>query len=730
MKKFAIRSVFHLCLGVLIGAFAIQSFAQTTKPSPTPEVNDDDEIVKITTSLVQLDAVVTDTKGDPVTDLDANDFEIYQDGKLQDLTNFSFVDTTIKKKNTTSKIGRKRDKNAVIPPTRSRNNNTGRVITFVVDDGNCAASAVGMSETRRALKKFVIEQMQPNDAVSIYRTMSGRSLLQQYTSDRSQLLKIIKKIRWRPLIGCASSGDFFQTERQWDNILLRNDPKTDGVSNEERDREAKETRRETNRDAQVIGALGVIRYIVRGLERIPGRKLMFLMSDGISIIGSDGLISLPARDQIRYLTDEANRAAVVINTVDVRGVTNPAFISAADDVRPDLDFGSENNRISRVSEGRLDASRSLRSGMELVADETGGNFYHGNNNLSVHLRKALNREKGYYLLGYEPAEETFKGTKYHEIEIKLKRPELRVYSRAGFIGSETRKRKKRKGDSELYEALVAPLPNAGIGMRLTAFFGNTTAEGNFIRSLVHIDGKDIKFIDSKDGLKKAVFDVIAVTLGKKNKVIDEFNRSHTVQIDARAIPMIEENGLVYTTDVGVKKSGVYDFRVAIRDVNSSLIGSARQVVSVPRLKANKIFASGLTISGVDRDGKFSAPSSVSIQRAISLVGSADIPAIRSFTGGKMLGYSYKVYGAKLDKSTKKPKIGQIVTIYKDGDVITNGKAEVVDLPPQEDWSRANVIGYLRLPKNVEPGDYSLQVTVRDLLTNKTDTHWIDFEVVN
>ena len=305
-----------------------------------------------------------------------------------------------------------------------------------------------------------------------------------------------------------------------------------------------------------------------------------------------------------------------------------------------------------------------------------------------------------------------------------------MFSRAGFIGNEKKKRTKGKGDSELYEAITAAIPNSGLGMRLTAFFGNTDSKGNFIRSLIHINGKDIKFVDAEKGSKKAVFDVIAVTLDKKNEVIDEFNRTHTVQIDSRAIPIIEENGLVYTTDVEVKKAGTYNFRVAIRDVNSSFIGSAVQVVKVPKLKTGKLYVSGLTLSGVDRSGKFSAPSSVPVGKALSLIRSTDIPAIRSFTGGKVLAYSYQIFGAKLDKDTKKPKIGLIASVYKDGELVSNGKPEVVELLPQDDWTRTNAHGYLRLPPNAEPGDYALQITVRDLLTRRTSVGWVDFEVVN
>src|SRR5687767_13907346 len=182
-------------LTVLFFAFTIPVLTQTPKPLPTPI--EDDDVVKITTKLVQFDAVVTDKNGNQIKDLKADDFEILQDGKPQTITNFSYVNTESLAQSsqvTTVKNG----KSVVSPPLPVRPGNTGRIITFIVDDGNCAASLVGMTATREALEKFIVEQMQPSDLVAIYQTRGGTSLLQQYTSDKSQLMSVARKIRWYP----------------------------------------------------------------------------------------------------------------------------------------------------------------------------------------------------------------------------------------------------------------------------------------------------------------------------------------------------------------------------------------------------------------------------------------------------------------------------------------------------------------------------------------------------
>src|SRR5438105_10239999 len=66
---------------------------QQPQPTPSPAEESDEDVVRITTNLVQFDAVVTDKKGHPVTDLRPEDFEVYANGRKQEVTNFSYIST-------------------------------------------------------------------------------------------------------------------------------------------------------------------------------------------------------------------------------------------------------------------------------------------------------------------------------------------------------------------------------------------------------------------------------------------------------------------------------------------------------------------------------------------------------------------------------------------------------------------------------------------------------------
>src|SRR4051794_10315628 len=101
-----------LCI-LLTCCFAVYAPAQTA--SPTPPQRRDDDVVKITTSLIQVDVSVTDAKGKPVPDLKAEDFEIYENGRKQKINGLSFVSsankTTAAEKVTDDKVP------VPVPPT-------------------------------------------------------------------------------------------------------------------------------------------------------------------------------------------------------------------------------------------------------------------------------------------------------------------------------------------------------------------------------------------------------------------------------------------------------------------------------------------------------------------------------------------------------------------------------------------------------------------------------------
>ena len=704
-------------------AFSLGVSAQT----PTPQ-NDVDDVVKITTKLVQVDVVVTDKKGNQVRDLRAADFELLQDGKAQKITGVTYVPIdSAQVTNTVTAPGEKPKSGVPPPPVKRGVGEGGRLIALVVDDGSCAASIWGIESARDGIKRFINEQMLPDDLVSIYRTRAGSAVNQQYTSDKALLLKAVEKIRWYPAQGGCGNDDGSFTEK---GVRGRADGvnSIDTVGQESATEKAnREYREDAVANNQIVGSLGVINYAIRGLERSPGRKIMFLFSDSLAFRNRKNE-TLSARDAMRSVTDAANRAGVVVNTVSLRGADTPYTVEAKDDV--DVKTGSSGG----LTGARAAAAEKAKEGLSVLAYDTGGSFYQGSDRLNVAMDDVLKRETGYYLLAYEPAEGSFKDKKFNQIEVNVKIPDLKVNYRAGYIGvpdAEVVKRKSKSTESDLYDAIASPLPKAGLNVDLSAFFGNSAQTGNYVRSLVHIDGSALLFTDEPNGQKKAVLDIVAVTMNEKNEVIDDFNRTHTLKFDPATAERIARDGLTYSTDVAVKNPGSYTFRVAVRDGNSKQIGSSSQVVQIPDLKRSDIFLSGVSIAGVDDKGNFEKLGPTTAETAIGLPASSAVPSIRRFKRGSIVAYSYSIYNARLDKTTNQPKITLQVNLYKDGKLIAEGAPSPWKPENQTDLTRISDFGYMQLSQT-EPGEYALQLIVRDTLGGKeaVSSQWIDFDVVD
>ncbi|MBV9210937.1 MAG: VWA domain-containing protein, partial [Acidobacteria bacterium] len=139
-------------------------FAQT--PTPQDEQIKDEDVVRITTNLIQVDAVVVDKDGRQVKDLRPDEFEVYEDGHLQQITNFSYI--SLEAENVAQSPAPPARSKTPAPPAQVRAADARRVVVMVVDD--LALSMESTIYVRRAIRKFVDEQMQPGDLVAIAHT--------------------------------------------------------------------------------------------------------------------------------------------------------------------------------------------------------------------------------------------------------------------------------------------------------------------------------------------------------------------------------------------------------------------------------------------------------------------------------------------------------------------------------------------------------------------------------
>jgi VWFA-related protein len=706
----------HLFSFALLVLYCVSVHGQVVKPTPTPSPSpsDDTDVVKITTSLIQLDVTITDKSGRIVTDLKPDDIEVYENGERQKITNFSFVNNV---RTTEEKPKEKSSKTVVLPPTTVKPEAVHRTIALVVDDLTLSFESTYI--VRRALKKFVDEQMAEGDLVAIIRTGAGIGALQQFTNDKRQLYAAIDKVRWNP-VGSGDIGAFTPLQGK-----IKTGAPEGGAEPGERTAAGTDQEFENYRESIfATGTLGAVNYVVRGMQDLPGRKSILLMSDGFKIFFED---ATGFRDfgrvlaRLRTLIDKANRASVVIYTLDARGLQT-AGLTAADNTN-----GMSFEEINRAGSGRTAKIIDTQDGLQYLAKQTGGIAILNNNDLSSGIRKILD-DQSYYLIGYEPDEATFdpKVNRFNKLDIKVNRPGLVVRYRSGFFGvsDDNADKPPQTPGQRVMEALTSPFAVNDISLKLNALFYETP-QGSVIRSLVHIRAQDMKFSDESDGSKKAVFDVVAVGFGDNGTVVNHTSKTYTIVMDKDKFERAMKVGFVYDLLFPVKVAGAYQFRIALHDQGSERIGSANQFIEVPNLKKGRMAVSGVVLENM--------PFSDWQKREAGQTGLQTDPlndtSLRRFKTGTVLNYGFTIYNAKANPA---PNLSYLTRIFRDGTPIFESEPKPITVS-NTDAKAIDFTAALALGTSMAPGDYVLQVTIIDNWAKKsrnTVTQFVQFEIID
>jgi VWFA-related protein len=690
------------------------AFAQTPAPQGFQQQTPD-TVIRINVNLVQVDAVVVDSKDKPVTDLKKEDFVVLQDGKPQAITNFSFIDTKAGVvRNTVAKAAPKpvAPVKGAAPPTpppmASRPKQIRRTVALVVDDLGLSFDSI--ARVRQALKKYVDQEMQPNDLVAIIRTGAGMGSLQQFTTDKRMLYAAIDHVKYNSFgrVGISSFAPL--------QAVTPNDIDTSNADNE----------REQIFSA---GTMGAIQYVVEGLKELSGRKSVVLFSENLKLM-YNGEQSQRVQDSVRRLGDAANRASVVIYSIDPRGLVYTGLTAA------DNTSGRTPQQISQVGMQRSQDMFDSQEGMVVLARETGGLFLQNTNDISGALTKVMDDGNGYYLLGYHPDASTFDlktgQPKFHSLAVRVKRPGLRVRYRSGFFGTTDRETAPvpRTRNAQIAHALGSPFGTGALHLRLTTLFSQAEKSGPFINSLLYFDPSELEFTDEPDGWHKAVIDVVCMTFGDSGQAVDTTDKTWTVRLKEDSYRAVLKSGLVYSVHVAVKKPGAYQMRVVLRDATSEKIGSASQFIDVPDVNKGRLALSGIVLRAEVPEAKAPGGTDHPEGQQATDVDPQGTPAVRIFKPGTAITYGYQILNAQAD-TARKPELEVQTRLFRDGEQVYEGKPSPLAFNGQDDPKRLIGGGRMQLGGKIAPGDYVLQVIVTDKLAkekHRIATQSMDFEI--
>jgi hypothetical protein len=256
-----------------------------------------------------------------------------------------------------------------------------------------------------------------------------------------------------------------------------------------------------------------------------------------------------------------------------------------------------------------------------------------------------------------------------------------------------------------------------------------------MRSIVHVNARDLTFTEQPDGWHQAVFDVLAITFGDNGVVLDQLARTQTLRFRGKTYENILKEGFTYNIIVPVKKPGAYQLRTALRDTGTERVGSASQFIEVPDLKKNRLALSGIMMKGMSFQSFNQGGSGAAQEEADKSIGESDpnaSPALRRFKQGLVLIYAMAIYNAQLDKATGQPQLKTQARVFLDGKPVFTGTEIPLDVTKQSDLKRLQVAGAMQLGTAMVPGEYVIQIVVTDELAkqkHRVASQWIDFEIV-
>jgi VWFA-related protein len=629
---------------------------------------EEDYTVRIAVDEVRLDVVVLDKKGHQITGLTANDFEIYQDDLPMEVRSCTYItdQANPSKQPAVSPLISKSAPPISTPPLAR--DQIRRVIAFVVDDLSMSFEQVYYA--RMSLKKFVEKQMQPGDLVAILKTGRGNSAFQLFLSDKQQLLARVDTIHWG------------------DNLALTLDPYyLSGIYG---------------------GQLSAVRYCIRALRDLPGRKALVLMTAQTTLptdLNNPNAINYQGMYSTSYnkMADDALRAGVVIHTMDVRGLEAPF---------PDPSgFGdkvSADDILKRYSEANLPLSK-----------KTGGLFISDSNFFLAGIGEVNDALKGYYLLSYTPPPTTFMPNRqdvYHRTKVKVKIRGAEVHTRDGFFGKTASPPESAETPNSLRDAIISPFRYGDLKVNLASGYVEAPNEGYLVRSWLHLNLNELNMQKMSDGYL-VLLETVSVPSDTTGVIGNASLAHYKFHIQEKNLTYVRDHGMRFSLTLPVKKPGAYYIRVAVKDEVSGKIGSAYQFVKIPNLRDGRLALSDLFLIGGDKDVDAIEPRLAEDNSKVWLIpitkrDDSKSPALRNYQPGDSFEYMSVVYNAEHDKN-KLPDLESQFVLYKNGQEIMKSPPQAVALKDINKWNGIPIKGKMILENTLQEGDYVLQLRVKD-----------------
>lgn len=727
MKKIYTRQFLLICAASLLFQICgVKGFGQQQNQDKTqPEQQEQNEdVIRISTDLVETGVSVFDRQGRFVEGLKKEDFELKVDGKPVEIGFFERVaagdvaegarpaaargDSRAKVKDTA--------KAAVVAEPIDR----GRVVVFFIDDIHIAFD--NLKRAKDTINRFIDREMGQNDLVAITSSSGQIGFLQQYTNNREVLKMAVARLSFRDFGArdieqpIMTQGQALLIDQGDKDVLAYFVAQTIKMTHAPAAAAATVKRRARILLQQAANlskaTLSTLETLARRSSGLPGRKLIFFISDGFPLDTRNS----DTPDRIRSIADASIRSGVVIYSMDARGLVTD-MMDATVEVPFDL-----SGRMARA----MNKERTLGEDvLNALAADTGGRFIHNTNDPGPDLTRALKETSAYYLLAWRPNEEGG-GKKFHRIEVSVKnRRELSVRVQRGYFEAapEVKRKEQRSAKAAtpadpLRQAINSLFPKQELPTRLALNYMDTTPNGSVLVASMKVEADALKF-EQHGGKTAAVVDIAGTVFDAEGKTLDSFRQRLTV-IPASSAGGTKTPDIIYNHRATLKP-GLYQVRVAALDRASGQTGSVAEWVEIPDLSRQRLSMSSLILG--ERK-----PGAAEEKKADAPLEDVPVSVDHRFERSSNLRFLVYIYNAARAAATTnaQPDVALQVQIFRNDQPVLN-------LPPRKLSTEAQDPTHLAYAAEIPlqemmAGQYVLQVTATDRIARVSASQRVRFEV--
>ena len=686
------------------------SAQQGQKPADQPRFEGATSI-----TLVSVDVVVRDSKGEVVRGLTAKDFTVLEDGKAQKIDNFSFQEIA-----TSAPAGAldvqlldgleekvraeaARAVSATTPtaePVAPAGDPTGtmnrRMLTIMFD-----VSSMQPDDVQRAVedaRDWVAEKMTGADLVALITVGTRLNVLTDFTSSKEEALGALQKLAY--------------------NEGTEVDPQSVATAATEADAADSSTTtteadafQEFNNDVR----LRALKTVCQELAPIQQKKALLYFSAGMNRSGEDNQIEL------RNATSTCNRGNVSIYPVDTRGLQAVAAGGSA---------SSRGNGRSLLTGSGMRGFQQINQSQETLttlAADTGGRAFTDTNDFGDAFARVQRDLAAYYLLGYSSTNPARDG-RFRRITVRVNanRPELKglsVEARLGYYaGRSFSNTNNRDREAQLDDQLQAAVSSTDVPMVVgTGYFrqqgggqgqdprdpraNNRGFERFYVPIAVAVPGFAVPVAANATEVQ---IDVKGEVRDEQGRVIGRLRE--TIKVPSGGAETLAGRQVFYQSGLSLPP-GRFVVKVVLRENTGGAVGSFEAPIFVPQLNDNKV----MKVSSVVM--------STQVQKAAA--GRSDNPLVRdgvqllpnltrAVGRNQKVYFYYEVYDPAL--TAQSPDLRTSLAFYRGG--VKVFETPMVQRTMMDEEARKAVVFQFEVPaEQFKPGTYTCQINIVDAIAS-------------